>query len=423
MKKLLKQRWIAIVLFLVGSLHLLIVHQTYQPSAYVKHDESPEVRPLDANIDALDPMLPPPTRAVLLGERESGMDHVADVLTGAFKLDVSIHGHIFRRTLLTDEELKAITAQTDILWVVVIKSPCEWAESMIQLKRNICEKNSVLQNRGLQSCNEGVLGDSYNFQWDDWEDSDRGEEIIPNDKQNSITHQNIFEFRRQNLQVIQQIIEVMPRNVKIVRYGEFVLNPNALIKDLEKEYGFTVKKYHVPIQVNGDVGTLLCMSPTKWKEAQELIHWKLEGYFGHHSLDCHLCHRDDDVAENDVEAPSIIYLLGELCQSIILSLLTIKTQLIFALIGERNSGTTFVSDTLAEAFDPPNSMGSKLERFSSGIPVLLHKHMFRHDLLNETEIAEIKSRTDILWVLVVRSPCDWYVGHPLGVILKKYIVI
>lgn len=77
--------------------------------------------------------------------------------------------------------------------------------------------------------------------------------------------------------------------------------------------------------------------------------------------------------------------------------------------GERNSGTTFVSDTLAEAFDPPNFMGSKLERFSSGIPVLLHKHMFRHDLLNETELTEIKARTDILWVLVVRSPCDWCV--------------
>ena len=68
-----------------------------------------------------------------------------------------------------------------------------------------------------------------------------------------------------------------------------------------------------------------------------------------------------------------------------------------------------MSETLAEAFDPPNTMGSKLERFSSGIPVLLHKHMFRHDLLNETELAEIKARTDILWVLVVRSPCDWYV--------------
>lgn len=82
---------------------------------------------------------------------------------------------------------------------------------------------------------------------------------------------------------------------------------------------------------------------------------------------------------------------------------------LYAMQGERNSGTTFVSDTLAEAFDPPNSMGSNLEKFSSGIPVLLHKHMFRHDLLNESELAEVKGRRDIVWILVVRSPCDWYV--------------
>ena len=78
-------------------------------------------------------------------------------------------------------------------------------------------------------------------------------------------------------------------------------------------------------------------------------------------------------------------------------------------LGERNSGTTFVSNTLAKAFDPTNSMGSTLEKFASGVPVLLHKHMFRHDLLNATEIEKIKARTDILWVLVVRSPCDWCV--------------
>ena len=78
--------------------------------------------------------------------------------------------------------------------------------------------------------------------------------------------------------------------------------------------------------------------------------------------------------------------------------------------GERNSGTTFVSNTLAEAFDHPNKIGSAHEKFSSDIPVLLHKHMFRHDLMNEAELAEIKERKDIVWILVVRTPCDWAEG-------------
>ena len=33
--------------------------------------------------------------------------------------------------------------------------------------------------------------------------------------------------------------------------------------------------------------------------------------------------------------------------------------------------------------------------------------MFRHSLLNETELAMVAQRTDILWLLVVRSPCEW----------------
>ena len=43
----------------------------------------------------------------------------------------------------------------------------------------------------------------------------------------------------------------------------------------------------------------------------------------------------------------------------------------------------------------------------SFIPVLEFKHMFRHSLLSETEIDELKLHTDSLWILAVRSPCDW----------------
>ena len=78
-------------------------------------------------------------------------------------------------------------------------------------------------------------------------------------------------------------------------------------------------------------------------------------------------------------------------------------------LGERNSGTNYAAATLRKAFKPPNEVEPALkhEYFSADIPVLKHKHMFRHTLLNETELAEIANRTDILWILVVRSPCEW----------------
>ena len=79
-------------------------------------------------------------------------------------------------------------------------------------------------------------------------------------------------------------------------------------------------------------------------------------------------------------------------------------------LGERNSGTNYAAATLRKAFNPPNNVSNPAlshEYFSADIPVLKHKHMFRHTLLNDTELAEIANRTDILWILVVRSPCEW----------------
>lgn len=78
-------------------------------------------------------------------------------------------------------------------------------------------------------------------------------------------------------------------------------------------------------------------------------------------------------------------------------------------LGERNSGTNYASATLRKAFIPPNKVtpSQTHEYFSADIPVLRHKHMFRHTLLNETELTEIASRRDILWIFAVRSPCEW----------------
>ena len=310
MKKLLKQRWIAAVIFFIGLLHLLIVHQTYQPNAYVKREERAPLSVLDASAGGFKG-LNPPTKIVVLGERASGVDDIVSVLHNAFDVDVKRHKHISRKSMLDETELKAISSRKDILWIVPLQSPCQWAESMLLLKRSVCEKNSILQNHGLQSC-EGE-DDSYRFKWEDWRDAQMGEEIIPPDKEATIAYKNMFEMRRQNLLIAQQIMMLIPRHVKVVRLGEFELNPNALVKDLEKEYQFTLKIDYKSIAIGADSNSLLCMSQTKWKEAQTLIDWEVEGYFGHHSLDCHLCHGEEDSDEKSAGAPSIIYLLGKSC--------------------------------------------------------------------------------------------------------------
>ena len=78
-------------------------------------------------------------------------------------------------------------------------------------------------------------------------------------------------------------------------------------------------------------------------------------------------------------------------------------------LGERNSGTNFAANVLRRAFEPPNAVDPtrRHEVFSADIPVLKHKHMFRHHILTQEELEEIIRRRDILWILAVRQPCAW----------------
>jgi hypothetical protein len=302
--KLLRKRWIAIVLFLLGTLHLLIVQQSYKPYAYVvKPSDGFDELDLDGFIGT------PPTKIVVWGEKESGTDSILEVFRNAFTVNVEQHGLISRREVLNDEELESISSRKDVLWIIAVRSPCEWAEAMIIRKNEICIKNNMLQNLSVDCDDTGV--ESYNFSWDTWPDDNdsQTEVIIPSDTdpKQTKTYKNIFEMRRHNLLIKQQIMELVPRHVKIVRLTEFELNPNMLVKDLVKEYKFTLQSDYKEEPITASlVAPMLCMDYAKWKEAQELIDWKLEGYFGHHSMECHLCHKEDDE-----EAPSIIYLLGE----------------------------------------------------------------------------------------------------------------
>ncbi|KAL7436802.1 hypothetical protein ACHAXM_005760 [Skeletonema potamos] len=317
-----------------------------------------------------------PKKIVVLGEHSSGSGYVSGVLKKAFGDDVAMmHETPHRHDILQQTELDDIAARKDILWIMVVRSPCEWADAMIDVKKKICAETQSTSKQ----CSVESKRDYYSTEWkEEPQDEKNVERIIPSTVQGA-EHPDIFSMRVTKLFIMKQIMEANARHVKIVQFNEFERNPDALVKDLEKEYLFQRTDSSVyPASTNPH--GITCMGPEEWEVAQQKIDWTLEGYFGYTKWDCRLCRENVSAGSN----PSIIYLLGE-----------------------RNSGTTFVSDTLAKAFDPPNKLGNKAEVFSADIPVVQYKHMFRHDLLNATELAEIKRRDDILWVMVVRSPCDW----------------
>ncbi|KAL9188178.1 hypothetical protein ACHAXT_006556 [Thalassiosira profunda] len=381
----LRKAYLALSVFLVGALHLVIVRRATAPAL--------ELRLALVQNQYLDK---PPSRIVVLGERRSGDDYAADVLRQAFGDRVHRHEHVLRSDLLGPEELREIARRTDILWVMAVRSPCDWADAVIEDQKEACEEG-MLPSHQCKAHGFASDTDYYRIPWHDAPAESNNDINVVKSRGRISEYEDIFDMRSQKLMMMKQIVDAVPRHAKILRLRDFELNPDVFVKDLVKEYQFDVDRRYQPPppavnpeSVFFDPKTIYsCMHFDKWREAQQRIDWTLEGFFGYNHLDCHLCRGSGQAinAGSPITPPSNIYILGE-----------------------RNSGTTFVSNTLAEAFDPPNTMGSKLEMFSSDIPVLLHKHMFRHDLLDQKELAEIKAREDILWIMVVRSPCDWAEG-------------
>ena len=344
--------------------------------ALIPYDVDVETMALVMNND----IVAAPKKIVVLGDHSSGIGFISDVLKNAFGDDVAeMHEILQRHDVLSQTEVDAILERKDILWIMVARSPCEWADAMINTNKQICLETKSTR----QECSTESTLDYYTlprFDWQERQDPKATKRIIPNKVGQGSEYSHLFSLRFAKLSIMKQIMVANPRHSKIVQLRKFERNPNVLVKELEKEYLFQRTDSSTIYPASENSHEIACRSFDEWGLAQQSIDWPLEGYFGHTKFDCHFCRESFSPGSN----PTNIYLLGE-----------------------RNSGTTFVSDSLAKAFDPPNTLGNMAEMFSSEIPVLLYKHMFRHDLLNETELAEIKRRDNILWVMVVRSPCDW----------------
>ena len=101
------------------------------------------------------------------------------------------------------------------------------------------------------------------MEWGDWPESvpflrDSGHEgrgtQRTNDKVSiskvsaNYTYPNVFELRRHKLQIMKQIIDAVPRNVKIVRLNEVERSPEVFIQDVVREFNLTMKDDYQPQQ-------------------------------------------------------------------------------------------------------------------------------------------------------------------------------
>lgn len=197
---------------------------------------------------------PPPTDMYVLGERNSGTNYAAGVLRDAFdppnsvddtrtheyfSSDVPVlrHKHMFRHSLLSQSELEEVKRRTDVLWILAVRRPCDWAEAMKRMPYHMCKPHDIPSTcpgdefvgfEHYDILRNYSLAEFFRMEWGDWTESTNFRNL--SFVSGEFTYRNVFHLRRHKLGLMRQIIDAVPRNVKVVRLHELELSPVMFVK-------------------------------------------------------------------------------------------------------------------------------------------------------------------------------------------------
>eukprot|EP01082_Thalassiosira_pseudonana_P016306 g14658.t1 g14658 contig90:103973-104677(-) len=151
-----------------------------------------------------------------------------------------------------------------------------------------CPKEKFIGFERKRIMKEYTLEEFFQLEWGDWPESAnfRNLSFVSKD----YVYPNVFHLRRHKLQLMKQIIDFVPRNVKIVRLHELERSPEVFIQNLVLEFNLTLKEDYKTQPPSPKIHTQKCLSYEEWEIAQREIDWDVEGNFGYTSLDCHLCY-------------------------------------------------------------------------------------------------------------------------------------
>lgn len=123
-----------------------------------------------------------------------------------------------------------------------------------------------------------TLRDFWEMEWGDWPESSnfRNLSFVSDD----FVYDNVFALRRHKLQLMKQVMETVPRNVKIVRLHELERSPETFIQNLILEFQLTLKEGYQAQLPSPRIHTEKCFKREDWEIAQREIDWRLEGEFG-----------------------------------------------------------------------------------------------------------------------------------------------
>ena len=227
---------------------------------------------------------------------------------------------MFRHDLLNKSELAEIKSRDDILWIMVVRSPCDWAEGMFRKPYHLCPPKHPEKCGPNSNPNEKVwmnqntvagvplLHFFTEMEWKDWAESvpflrdtgsdgkrakKTGVEVSISKVSANYTYPNVFGLRRHKLGIMKQILEVAPRNVKLVRLKELERSPELFIQSVVKEFNLTVKDGYKPQPQSVVAHPTTCLTKEEWNAAQRNIDWNVEAEFGFSPFDCRMCYGYD----------------------------------------------------------------------------------------------------------------------------------
>ena len=253
----------------------------------------------------------PPKYIFLLGERNSGTNYLDDILQTAFyptyskmkpaktykfSTDIPVleFKHMFRHSLLNQTEINELKLHhTDGLWILAVRSPCDWADAMLRKPWHLCDPNLAPQKcKGAYiGVNKAVVSNmtrEYFFSQLPWWDN-KEERFSNNDE--FIYPGGVFQLRTHKLQIMKQVIDIYgPQHRVIVHLKHYELSPAQLVHNLGQEFGLDINKNaETELKLTLKPHNTICLTEKEWLAAKAKIDWELEAHFGFTSLDCHMC--------------------------------------------------------------------------------------------------------------------------------------
>jgi len=230
----------------------------------------------------------------VIGERNSGTNYMQGLLEGAFPNYTSNYPegpfkHMFGHSLFQESYLKARNEiATDIIWVFMVRKPCDWADGMFRKPHHICPPTKPSDCKELITGPVTGYGDLNGITREEFMNLPMYDSAELSDGE-VLAYSNIFKLRAHKLRKMKQIMDLFPHRSIIVDYEVVKKAPGVFIHDLVQQFNFTVDPTFNSGGSSNRIHSAMCLNEKEWVIAQKNIDWSMEGLFGHHNLQCHQC--------------------------------------------------------------------------------------------------------------------------------------